>query len=122
MGWVGVGWVCVEKGAAGVDLDHLFLSGPKVHSILQRGQVEGLVHRVLSPNGPNVVDFVQYILYRTMLSRYRNVVVGGHVFEMGNRWGEGKGDGKEGGGEVSIQPTRDLSGRDRTMTQRRDSK
>jgi hypothetical protein len=36
-------------------------------------------------------------------------VVGGHVFEMGNHWGKGKGDGEE-GGEVSIQPTRDQSG------------
>ncbi len=50
-------------------------------------------------------------LYRTVWSRYRNVVVGGHVFEMGNRWGKGKGDGEEGEG-VSIQPTRDQSGRE----------
>jgi hypothetical protein len=30
---------------------------------------------------------------------------------MGNRWGKVKGDGEE-GGEVSIQPTRDQSGRE----------
>jgi hypothetical protein len=31
-------------------------------------------------------------------SRYCNVVVGGHVFEMGNRWEEEKGMGRKGGG------------------------
>jgi hypothetical protein len=33
------------------------------------------------------------------------------VFEMGNHWGKAKGDGEE-GGEVSIQSTRDQSGRE----------
>ncbi len=44
---------------------------------------------------------------------YRNVIVGGHVFEMGNHWGGEKGNGeeREGGKGVSIQPTRDQSGR-----------
>jgi hypothetical protein len=52
-------------------------------------------------------------VYQTMWSRYRNVVVGEHVFEMGNRWGKGKRElGAEEGGKVSIQPTRDLSGRE----------
>ncbi len=38
-------------------------------------------------------------LYWTMWSRYHNVVVGGHVFEMGNRWGKGKREwGAKGGG------------------------
>ncbi len=37
-------------------------------------------------------------VYRTVWSRYRNVIVGGHVFEMGNRWGRGKGNGEERGG------------------------
>jgi hypothetical protein len=46
-----------------------------------------------------------------MLSRYRNVIVGGHAFEKGNRWGRGKGNGEEGVG-VSIQPTRDHSGQE----------
>jgi hypothetical protein len=31
---------------------------------------------------------------------------------MGNRWGEGKGEWGAKGGEVSLQPTRDLSGRE----------
>jgi hypothetical protein len=31
---------------------------------------------------------------------------------MGNRWGKAKGDGEEGGGEVSIQSTRDQSGQE----------
>ncbi len=31
---------------------------------------------------------------------------------MENRWGKGKGDGKERGGEVRIQPTRVQSGRE----------
>jgi hypothetical protein len=42
-----------------------------------------------------------------------DVVVEEHVFEMRNRWGKGKREwGANGGGEVSIQPTRDLSGRE----------
>ncbi len=49
-------------------------------------------------------------VYRTVRSRYRNVVIGGHVFEMGNGWGKGKREGRKGG--VSIQPTRDQSGRE----------
>ncbi len=40
------------------------------------------------------------VLYRTMWSRYCNVVVGEYVFEMGNCWGKGKREwGAEGGGE-----------------------
>ncbi len=58
-------------------------------------------------------DLILSLLYRTMWSRYRNVVVEKHVFEMGNRWGKGKREwGANGEGEVSIQPTRDLSGRE----------
>ncbi len=38
------------------------------------------------------------LLYRTMWSRCCDVVVGGHMFEMGNRWEQGKGTGREGGG------------------------
>ncbi len=47
-----------------------------------------------------------------MWSRYRNVVIEGHVFEMGNRWGKGESETGAKGGAVSIQPTRDLSGQD----------
>ncbi len=43
-------------------------------------------------------------IYRTMWSRYRNVVVGGHAFEKGNRWGRGKRNGEEGGGTAHSQP------------------
>jgi hypothetical protein len=41
-------------------------------------------------------------VYRNMCSRCRDVVVGGHVFEMGNRWEKGKGDGEEGKGGRSV--------------------
>jgi hypothetical protein len=45
------------------------------------------------------------------------------MFEMGNRWGKGKGDGEEkGGGGVSTQATWDHGGRETHHTQRRDSK
>ncbi len=55
-------------------------------------------------------------------SRYRNVVVGGHVFEMGNRWGRGKGKGEEKGGRsLYSQPGIGVDG-NCTTTQRRDSK
>jgi hypothetical protein len=47
-----------------------------------------------------------------MWSRCSNVVVEGHVFEMGTVGGRGKGNGEQKGGEVSIQPARDLSGRE----------
>jgi hypothetical protein len=45
------------------------------------------------------------LLYRTTGSRFRDVVIGGHIFEMGNRWGQGKGTGREGGGRsIHKQP------------------
>ncbi len=67
---------------------------------------------------------LKLLLYRTMLSRSRDVVVGGHVFKMGNRWGKGKGGcgERKGGGEVSTQATWDQGGRESHHTQRRDSK
>jgi hypothetical protein len=39
-----------------------------------------------------------------MRSRCRDVVVGGYIFEMWNRWGKGKGDGEareKGGGQYT---------------------
>ncbi len=41
-------------------------------------------------------------VYRTMRSQCRDIVVGGHIFEMGHHWGEGKGDGEERGGMRSV--------------------
>jgi hypothetical protein len=49
-------------------------------------------------------------VYRTMSSRYRNVVIGGHAFEKGNRWGKGNGNGEGGGGSVHKKLTRYKSG------------
>jgi hypothetical protein len=60
--------------------------------------------------------------HRLHVVRYSNVVVGGHIFEIGNRWGEGKGDGrKRGVRSVHKRPGTRVDG-DRTTTQRRDSK
>jgi hypothetical protein len=50
-------------------------------------------------------------MYRTMQSRYRNVVMREHAFEQGEPLGRGKGNG-EGEGGFSLLPTGDKSGRE----------
>jgi hypothetical protein len=42
-----------------------------------------------------------WLVYRTMWSRCLDVVVGGHIFELGNRWGREKGTGRERGGQYT---------------------
>jgi hypothetical protein len=63
------------------------------------------------------------LLYQTMRSRCRDVVVEGHIIELGELLGSGKENGEgRGRGEVSIQATWDQSRQESHRTQRRDSK
>ncbi len=88
-------------------------SQPRLHT---QATEDDIIARVPAPASTSP------LLYRTMWSRCHDVVIGGHVFEIGNLWGKGKGDGEERGGEVSTQATRDQSGRESHHTQSWDSK
>jgi hypothetical protein len=68
----------------------------------------------------NIRRVFTVFIYWTMWSRYRNVVIGGHAFEKGNRWGRGKRNGEEGGGQHTANQGSERTGI--APRQRRDSK
>jgi hypothetical protein len=67
----------------------------------------------------NIQKKVTIKVFRTKLSRCRDVVLEGRTIELGESLGAGKGNGE---GEVSLQATWDQGGRGSHHTERRDSK
>ncbi len=115
---------------------HVFLFGwEKVEDFYRDLCLMGLWHKMFWPFLSSSIlsryllsilyadGFKIILLYQTMWSRCLDVVVEGHIIELGEPLGSRKKNGeRRGRGEVSIQATWNQSGRESHHTQRRDSK